>query len=229
MASTTLPYKQKSLTMHNFEKRRDRYNAFASFENPLVNLSFELTVPDFRPYCKEHKLAPFHFFLYCVLHALKGIDNFMYRVLDGEVIKIDDFMASYTVLNQDKNLNFARFSMSPDLHEFVARSVAAKRIAEASDVLINTTEALSPLDKKRNIHITCTPWLKLVAIEHPIYHHKSYDIPSLAWGRFSDPRADGKLEMNMSVLAHHGFVDGYHVHLLAEAIAAKIAEAMQPR
>ena len=28
--------------MQNFEKRRDRYNAFASFENPLVNLSFEL-------------------------------------------------------------------------------------------------------------------------------------------------------------------------------------------
>jgi chloramphenicol O-acetyltransferase len=101
--------------MQNFEKRRDRYNAFASFENPLVNLSFELEVPEFRPYCKQQGLPPFHFFLYHVLHALKGIDNFMYRIHQGEVIKIDDFWASYTVINQDQNLNFARFEMTEDL------------------------------------------------------------------------------------------------------------------
>jgi chloramphenicol O-acetyltransferase len=212
--------------MQNFEKRRDRYNAFASFEKPLVNLSFELEVPEFRPFCKQHGLPPFHFFLYHVLHALEGIDNFMYRVHRGEVIKIKDFWASYTVINQDQNLNFARFEMTPDLQEFVARSVAAKQVAEASTEIINTSEALSEYDQRRNIHITCMPWLKLTSIEHPIYKHKDYDIPSLAWGRFSDQRADGKLAMTMSVQAHHGFVDGYHIHLLAQAIAARIAQTM---
>jgi chloramphenicol O-acetyltransferase type A len=113
MASTTLPYKQKSLTMHNFEKRRDRYNAFASFENPLVNLSFELTVPEFRPYCKEHKLAPFHFFLYCVLHSLKGIDNFMYRILDGNVIKIDVLHAAHLADRGQRLLQLRRSTRSP--------------------------------------------------------------------------------------------------------------------
>jgi chloramphenicol O-acetyltransferase len=70
------------------------------------------------------------------------------------------------------------------------------------------------------------PWLKLSAIEHPIYEHKSYDIPSLAWGRYSAPRADGKLSMTMAVQAHHGFIDGYHVHLLAEAIGERIAQTL---
>jgi chloramphenicol O-acetyltransferase len=212
--------------MHNFEKRRDRYNAFASFENPLVNLSFELEVPDFRPYCRQCQMPPFHFFLYHLLHAIKGIDNYMYRIHRGEVIKIEDFMASYTVINQDKNLNFARFEMSADLNEFIARSVASKQIAEVSTKIINTSESLSEYDQRRNIHITCMPWLKLTSIEHPIYEHKTYDIPSLAWGRFSEPRADGRLTMTMAVQAHHGFVDGYHVHLLAEAIAARIARTM---
>jgi chloramphenicol O-acetyltransferase type A len=212
--------------MHNFEKRRDRYNAFASFENPLVNLSFELTVPDFRPYCKQHQHPPFHFFLYHLLHAIKGIDNYMYRIHRGEVIKIDDFMASYTVINQDKNLNFARFEMTPDLHQFIARSVASKQVAEASTKIINTSEKLSEYDQRRNVHITCMPWLKLSSIEHPIYQHTTYDIPSLAWGRFSEPGAGGMLSMTMAVQAHHGFVDGYHVHLLAEAIAERIAQTM---
>jgi chloramphenicol O-acetyltransferase len=212
--------------MQNFEKRRDRYNAFASFENPLVNLSFELEVPDFRPYCKQHGLPNFHFFLYHVLHALKGIDNYMYRIYQGEVIKIEDFWASYTVINQDQNLNFARFVMSDDLQEFIARSVESAQEAQASTKLINTAEGLSEYEQRRNIYITCMPWLKLSSIEHPIYEHKSYDIPSLAWGRYSAPRADGKLSMTMAVQAHHGFIDGYHVHLLAEAIAERIRLAI---
>ncbi|WP_432378426.1 CatA-like O-acetyltransferase [Duganella sp. P38] len=209
--------------MQNFEKRRDRYHAFASFENPLVNLSFELEVPDFRPYCKRHQLPSFHFFLYHVLHAIKGIDNYMYRIYKGEVIKIEDFWASYTVINQHRNLNFARFVMTDDLREFIARSVASAKEAEASEKLINTAEDLSEYEQRRNIYITCMPWLKLSAIEHPIYEHKSYDIPSLAWGRYSEPRADGKMTLTMAVQAHHGFIDGYHVHLLAEAIANNIA------
>ncbi|MYN41244.1 hypothetical protein GTP55_17920 [Duganella sp. FT109W] len=212
--------------MQNFEKRRDRYNAFASFENPLVNLSFELEVPDFRPYCKQHGLPSFHFFLYHVLHAVKGIDNYLYRIYKGEVIKIEDFWASYTVLNQDENLNFARFVMTDDLNEFIARSVASAKEAEASTKLINTAEGLSEYEQRRNIYITCMPWLKLSAIEHPIYEHKSYDIPSLAWGRYSAPRADGRLSMTMAVQAHHGFIDGYHVHLLAEAISERIAQTL---
>lgn len=212
--------------MQNFEKRRDRYNAFASFENPLVNLSFELEVPDFRSYCKQHKLPNFHFFLYHVLHAIKGIDNYMYRIYQGEVIKIDDFWASYTVINQDQNLNFARFVMTDDLHEFVTRSVTSAKEAETTAKLINTAEDLSEYEQRRNIYITCMPWLKLSAIEHPIYEHRSYDIPSLAWGRYSAPRGDGKLSLTMAVQAHHGFIDGYHVHLLAQAIAQRIKQTM---
>lgn len=210
--------------MHNFEKRRDRYDRFAAYENPLVNLSFDMTVPDFRPWCKAQQLPPFHFFLYCVHHAIKGIDNFMYRVHDGEVIKIDDFWGSYTVINHEQNVNYARFVASPDLREFVARSLEAKRLAETTSELSNASEKLSERERKNNIHITSMPWLQLNSIQHPVFEYKSYDIPSLAWGRFSDARQDGKMTLPFSVQAHHGFVDGYHVHLLAEAIAARIAQ-----
>ena len=44
------------------------------------------------------------------------------------------------------------------------------------------------------------------------------DIPSLAWGRFR--AVDGGLQLPFSVQAHHGFVDGYHIHLLAQQVAA---------
>lgn len=211
--------------MKNFEFRRDRYEQFRRFENPLINIGLSLKLLDFRPFCKARQLPPFHFFLYCVLTSIETIDNFMYRIHEGEVIRIDDFYGSYTVLNEDQNLNFARFTMTRDLPEFIARSVAAGKIAKASRPLINTGADLTTRQMKDNIFITCLPWFEMTAIEHPIYSHKGADIPSLAWGRFSEPDGD-RMSMPFSIQAHHGFVDGYHIHLLAETIAARVASVM---
>jgi chloramphenicol O-acetyltransferase len=53
----------------------------------------------------------------------------------------------------------------------------------------------------------------------------SNDIPSLAWGRFRD--TPNGLQLPFSVQAHHGFVDGYHIHLLATQIAAELEAIMR--
>ncbi|HEX8609920.1 MAG TPA: CatA-like O-acetyltransferase [Telluria sp.] len=211
--------------MKNFELRRDRYEVFRQFDNPLLNISLTLALPDFRPFCKQRQLPPFHFFLYCVLSAIETIDNFLYRIHDDEVIKIDDIIGSFTVINGDNNLNFARFVRSADLHEFVKRSVRAGREAQQSRALINTSADLTPRQAKDNIYITCMPWIEMGAIEHPIFCHRTADIPSLAWGKFSAP-AGQTMTLPLSVQAHHGFVDGFHVHLLAQAIASRVAEVM---
>ncbi len=209
--------------MEKFEFRRDRYEAFSRFDNPRLNLSVRLSLPDFRPYCKARQLPPFHFFLYCLLHSLRGIDNFLYRIVDGEVIKIERFYGGYTVLNIDNNLNYARFTVSDDLDEFIARSVEAGKIARASRALINDGSDLDPRDVKNNVYNTCMPWLELTAIEHPLWRHHDADIPLIAWGKFGEPD-QGRMALNLSVQAHHGFVDGYHIHLLGAALAERIAQ-----
>lgn len=207
--------------MEKFEYRRDRYETFARFENPLINLSMRWELPDFRPYCKAQQLPPFHFLLYCLLTTLPTIDNFMYRIHEGEVIKIDKFDGSYTVYNDDGNLNFALFEMTGDMHEFIARSVAAGKIAKATRAMIDTHGGKSGRERRENFFITSLPWFELTGIEHPIFNHKEADIPSLAWGKFSAPAGDTMI-LPISVQAHHGFVDGFHVHQLAEALRAKI-------
>ncbi len=211
--------------MQQFELRRDRFNSFSTFENPTLNIGMQLALPDFRPYCKERQIPPFHFFLFSLLTSIRGIDNFMYRILDGDVIKITEFFASYTVINKDNNYNFASFTMSDDLAEFVTRSVEAGRIAHASSKLINCGENWTPRESKNNFFTTCMPWIEMTSIAHPIFRFKESDVPMIAWGKFSAP-SGGSLTLPFSVQAHHGFVDGYHIHLLGETIAAKIRELM---
>ncbi|MEW6021739.1 MAG: CatA-like O-acetyltransferase [Pseudomonadota bacterium] len=207
--------------MQHFERRRDRFDLFDRMDSPAVNLCFTMDLPDFRPWCKAQGLPPFHVLLCAVLRSVLAIPNFRYRVFEGEVIEIDRLMPSFTVTNQHQDLNFALFDWSDDLREFVRRSVAARDEAGAMLELNNAYAGLSPRQVKDQVFITCIPWLDFTSIQHPAATLGSPDIPSLAWGKFKDA-PNGRLALPFSVQAHHGFVDGYHIHQLAQQIAAEL-------
>lgn len=207
--------------MERFERRRDRFNLFDGMDSAAVNLCFPLELPDFRPWCREQGLGPFHVLLCAVLRATLKIENFRYRLLDGEVFRIERLRPSFTVTNQHDDLNFALFDWSDDLREFVARGIAAREEASAMTELNAAYRALSPREAKEQVFITCIPWLAFTSIQHPSASLAHPDIPSLAWGKFRDAPG-GRLELPFSVQTHHGFVDGFHIHQLAQQIAAEL-------
>jgi chloramphenicol O-acetyltransferase len=209
--------------VNHFENRRDRFELFDSFENPLINITFKLEVEDFRPYCKKKEYPPFHFFLYVIFQSLMKVENFRYRIYQGEVIKIDRLIPSYTVMNEDKVLNFTRFENSEDLETFIRRSIEAREESTKSKKLLHSAVEFSEREIRDYVFITSIPWLDFTSIQHPVAKFKSSDIPSLAWGMFKT-EGTGKLSMPFSLQAHHGFVDGYHFHLLAETIKAEITK-----
>lgn len=211
--------------MQNFERRRDRFDFFDRMESPAVNLCFSLDLPDFRPWCKREGLPPFHVMLCAVLRAVLKVENFRYRVLDGEVICIDRLTPSFTVINQHGDLNLAMFDWSDDVREFAARGLCAREEASAMTALNDKHLTMSPREAKNRVHVTCIPWLDFTSIQHPMMALASPDIPSLAWGRFRD--APNGLQLPFSVQAHHGFVDGYHIHLLAQQIAVELDAIMR--
>jgi len=211
--------------MQRFEQRRDRFELFDRMESPAVNLAFPLELPDFRPWCKVNGLPVFHVLLCAVLRAVHKLEHFRYRVFEGEVILIDRIVPSYTVMNVNHDLNFAQFEWSDDLREFVARSLAARDEAVNTTALSEKYRAMSPREAKNRVYITCIPWLAFTSIQHPAAALAAADIPSIAWGKIRDA-GQGQIQLPFSVQAHHGFVDGYHINLLAEQIAAEITDTM---
>ena len=212
--------------MQNFERRRDRFDLFGSMDSAAVNICFPLELPDFRPWCREQGLAPFHVLLCAVLRAVLKVENFRYRILDGKVIRIDRLIPSFTVVNQHNDLNFAQFDWSDDLREFVARGIAAREQASSMVELNMEYAARTPLQARQQVFVTCIPWLAFTSIQHPSAALAQPDIPSFAWGKFRDA-ANGRLELPFSVQAHHGFVDGFHIHQLAQQIAAELEAMMR--
>jgi len=213
--------------MHAFERRRDRFALFDAMDSAAVNICFPLALPDLRPWCREQGLAPFHVLLCAVLRAVLKVENFRYRVLDGEVIRIERLIPSFTVTNQHHDLNFAQFDWSDDLREFVARGIAAREAASRMEALNMEYAARTKLEAKEQVFVTCIPWLAFTAIQHPSASLAQPDIPSFAWGKYRDA-AQGRLELPFSVQAHHGFVDGFHIHQLAQQIAAELDAIIAP-
>jgi chloramphenicol O-acetyltransferase len=124
-------------------------------------------------------------------------------------------------MNQDQVLNFTRFENSDDLNTFIERSIAAREESANSKALLHEASTFSEREIRDYVFITSIPWLDFTSIQHPVAKFKSADIPSLAWGKFKNS-GEGKLTMAFSVQAHHGFVDGYHFHQLAEEIKNQI-------
>lgn len=212
--------------MHNFEHRRDRFALFDGMDSAVLNLTFNMTLPDFRPWCHAHQLAPFHVMLRSVLRAVLTIDHFRYRVWQGEVIRIERLIPSFTVVNQHQDLNFAQFDWVDDLRGFVAASIAARDEAAAMTALNMSHRFADPRDAKDQVFVTCIPWLDFTSIQHPVASSSTPDIPSLAWGRLRSA-PDGTLVLPFSVQAHHGFVDGFHIYQLAERIGAELSELIK--
>jgi len=211
--------------MKKFEQRRDRFAMFDGMDSPALNLTFTLELPDFRPWCKAQGLAPFHVLLCAVLRSTLKVENFRYRVLDGEVLRIDRLRPSFTVTNANDDVNFAQFAWSDDLREFVARGQAARVEASAMTALNPVYKAMTPRECRDQVFITCIPWLDFTSIQHPTAALDNPDIPSIAWGKFRDAPG-GRLQLPFSVQAHHGFVDGFHIHQLAQQIEAELTEFM---
>lgn len=216
----------KAHDMQLIDRRRDRFEMFDRMDSPALNLTFNLDLPDFRPWCQEQGLAPFHVLLCAVLRATLAVENFRYRILDGEILRIDRLMPSFTVINQHNDLNFAQFEWSDDLREFVARGLAARAEASAMAELNPIYRTMTPREARDQVFITCIPWLDFTSIQHPTAALGSPDIPSIAWGKFRDA-PNGRLQLPFSVQAHHGFVDGFHIHQLAQRIATELGEFMQ--
>ena len=212
--------------MQKFQLRRDRFALFDGMDSPAVNICFTLDLPDFRPWCREQGLGAFHVLLCAVLRAILKIENFRYRVLDGEVIRVDRLIPSFTVTNLHDDLNFAMFDWSDDVREFVARSRAAGVAAAAMTELNTQYATLSPRQAKEQVFVTCIPWLDFTSIQHPTATLANPDIPSLAWGRFRDAPG-GRVQLPFAVQAHHGFVDGLHIYRLGQQIDAELVALMR--
>ncbi len=188
--------------------RQQYFDFFSKFHSPYLNLTWEMQLKDFSPECRRLGISRFQWLIYNLCRSLMNVDAFMWRLdSQSKPVQVKTLSPSYTVLNPQKNFNFTSFSFDANWQTFLERSLRSKVEAEAAEKILADESGIIDY-----IFITTLPWMKFTSIQHPIFDPHRVHIPSFAFGAFEE--SQGQICFPFSVQVHHGFVDGYHLHLL---------------
>ena len=190
--------------------RKEHFEFFSTFEEPFFGITTPIDCTIAFEKSKELKIPFFIYYLHKTLIAVNQIENFRYRIENGNVFLYDEIDSSATIMRADKTFGFSFMKFNPDLTEF-------NKIALAEIERIQLTSGLFTREFPENlIHFSAIPWINFTSLTHSRSFTLPDSCPKISFGKMITE--NGKKTMSLAVLAHHGLVDGYHMGMFVEAL-----------
>lgn len=143
--------------------------------------------------------------MYQSLATVNAIEEFRYRIEDGKVVRYDKIHCSTTALNAN---NLFAFAFMPYTDKFEDFYIQAQE--EIAKIKLITNMNLNEDNGRLNvIHYSTVPWFSFTGLTHERNFAIQDSIPKLIFGKYF--KEGNKLLLPLSINAHHGLMDGYHV------------------
>lgn len=189
-------------------KRKDHFQFFSKFEEPFFGVTINIDCTFAYQQAKEKGNSFFLYYLYRALKAANKIENFRYRIINQEVYLFDQINASATINRPDETFGFSY--MDYDKNEEMFYQKAKEEI-----VRVQQSKGLIPAGSGENaIHFSAVPWLDFTSLSHARSFTFPDSCPKISFGKVTEN--NGKKLMPVSIHAHHGLMDGFHIGLFAE-------------
>ncbi|NMH29399.1 chloramphenicol acetyltransferase [Flavobacterium silvaticum] len=188
--------------------RKDHFDFFSQFEEPFFGLTFTVDCTIAYGKAKAQGVSFFLVYLHKTLQAVNAIENFRYRVIDGEVFLFDVVRASSTIARPDGTFGFSYIDYYEESGLFYEKAL------KVIDEVKNSTNLLPAGGGDDPIHFSAIPWVDFTSLSHARSFLRKDSCPKISVGKMMEK--DGKKSMPVSVHLHHGLADGYHIGLFAE-------------
>ena len=196
--------------------RREHFAFFSAFEEPFFGLTANVDCTAAYIEAKRRGVSFFLYYLYHALEAANEVEEFRYRIEDGQVYCYDRIHASATLGRPDHTFAFSFIEQHNTLAGFVA---AAKLEIEA--VKASTGLRLSDTTGRPDtVHCSAIPWVRFTALSHARSFSHPDSCPKISFGQVFEEGATRQLPV--SVHLHHGLGDGYHVGLFLAAFQRRL-------
>lgn len=184
--------------IENFE-RRELFEHYNSCDNPFLVITTKIEVTNIVDYCKKNK--NFYATLgFLITKTVNQIDNFKYRYCDGKVYFCDQVKSNYTQMYNDETIGYFNVSFNDNYDEYIRNFLETQnKFLENKDNLLE-----NDLDE---IWLSCSPWFKFTSLIPPF--SKEVTIPQFIWDKYEN--INDKYYVNLMIMVHHGFADGYHI------------------
>ena len=194
--------------------RTAHFEFFSKFDEPFFGITTPIDCTLAYQNSKNIEIPFFVYYLHKTLVAINKIDNFRLRIEGENVVLYDEINASATIMREDKTFGFSFMKYHEDIHEFnIMAQLEIQRIQNTSGIL--TREYPENI-----IHFSAVPWINFTGLTHSRKYSISDSCPKISFGKLMDE--DGKKTMALSVTAHHGLLDGYHVGLFIDALQQEL-------
>jgi chloramphenicol O-acetyltransferase type A len=183
--------------------RKDHFNFFNTFEEPFFGVSVDVDCTSTYQQAKTTRVSFFLLYLHKSLAAANQIENFSYRIIEGEVWQYQSVNAATTVNRSDGTFGFAYLDFAADFGKFYQK-------AQEEIESVKHSSGLIPSGAGDNvIHYSALPWLNFKSLSHARRFSIHDSCPKISFGQVREEQ--GRKIMTISIHVNHALVDGFHV------------------
>jgi len=187
--------------------RKEHFDFFNQFDETFFGVTIELDVTNAYKRCKDKNLSFFLYYHYLSTKAANEVKEFKYRIKEDNIVVFDAIHVSTILLRDNKSFVFTFIPFTSTFEEFTIE--AKKEFERAKQTTgIGMDENTARLD---TIHYSAVPWFSFKGLTHPRNYNSKESNPKITFGKASE--LNNQLIMPVSIYAHHGLMDGYHLGL----------------
>jgi chloramphenicol O-acetyltransferase type A len=183
--------------------RKDHFEFFNTFEEPFFGVTVDVDCTSTYQEAKETGVSFFLLYLHKSLAAVNKVEEFRYRIINGEVWKYDSVNAATTINRPNGTFGFGYMDFDPNFDNF--KNEALKEIEN-----VQQSTGLIPSSSGENvIHYSALPWLNFTSMSHARKFSYHDSCPKISFGKVRDE--NGRKVMGISIHVNHALMDGFHV------------------
>lgn len=185
--------------------RKEHFEFFSKMASPYFGIVTEVDCTVAYKKAKEVGISFFASYLHKSMMAVNRVDELKYRIIDGKVYQFDKVNAGATIGRDDGTFAFIFVNFSENFETFnteLQKEVVA--VKNSTGLRLNGDDV-----KKDLIRHSTIPWTSFTGLLHPTNFDKTESVPKITFGKFSV--REGRKFLPVSVEAHHGLLDGFHV------------------
>ena len=162
-----------------------------------------IDITNFLNRIRKKKLPFYYAMTYATTYVANEIEEFRYRIREGQVVLHDSIHPSFTDISPGTELfKIVTLDLENTMEEFIA---SAKSKADNQKEFFPS----GAMDRDDLVYITCIPWISFTQLIHTIHFRKDDSAPRISWGKYF--QSGDKMMMPLSVQVNHALADGLHV------------------
>jgi chloramphenicol O-acetyltransferase type A len=195
--------------------REEHFRFFRRYPSPFWAVTFELEITRLRELTRRRKYRIYPHLCHRLLRAAQPIDDFRYRLREGEIVLHDVLHPGLTVSAPDARFTFAHLNYAADSESF-------NRQAESVLAQAESGVSLAERHGRAWVFFSALPKIAFTGLTHAVRGVDDTEI-RVSFGKF---REDGeRLWVPVGLQVNHLFIDGGMVGELVERTQAEYADA----